>query len=473
MTTTVKKLPIPTKLSFGAGSLAFGLKDQAFGAFLMIYYNQVIGLPAAWVGLAMFVATLANAIADPLIGQWSDHFKSRLGRRHPFMYASALPLAIGYLLLWAPPDAAHAVQFVWLLATLILVWVAIAAFEVPSAALMAEFTDDYAERTSLSLWRTIFLALGLIGGAIVALKIFLVPTPEQPIGQLNPAGYEQFGMASAIVMLVVILVATRGTQDRIPTLAPPKPRVAGENMLSNLKLLAMDRAYMSLVGCIFLFAIGGGLIATFDTYVRTYFWQLSASQLASIAGVGGLGAIVGLVIAGATKGLDKRNLLVSAYATALVASLLLLVLALLDVVPRDGTKLMPWIMLQTAAVSAAVAIGLVIAGSMLADVADHMELKTGRRMEGLMFAALIMVQKAVTGMGNFLSGVLLTVIGFPEKADPATLDPVIIEQLGWAKVYGLGIFVSLALVVVMFYPITRQTQARTAAALRAGNAPVA
>src|SRR5262245_16734198 len=124
MSTATTKLPMRTKIAFGSGSLAFGLKDQAFAAFLMIYYNQVIGLSAAWVGLAMFIATLANAVADPLIGQWSDRFQSRLGRRHPFMYASALPLAIAYLLLWAPPDAAPEVQFAWLLVTAILVWVA-------------------------------------------------------------------------------------------------------------------------------------------------------------------------------------------------------------------------------------------------------------------------------------------------------------------------------------------------------------
>lgn len=467
---TTAKLPLRTKVAFGSGSLAFGIKDQAFGAFVLIYYNQVIGLSAAWVGLAMFIATMANAVADPWIGQLSDHWKSRLGRRHPFMYASALPLAIAYALLWVPPDAAQEIQFAWLLVTLILVWVAIAAFEVPSAALMAEFTDDYAERTSLSLWRTIFLAVGLVGGSVVALKIFLVPTAEQPVGQLNAAGYEQYGFVAAIVMLFAVLAATRGTQDRVPTLAAPKPRRAGENMLANLKLLMADRAYMSLVLCIFLFAIGVGLTGTVGTYISTYFWKLSADQLGSVGGVSGVGAVLGLVFAAVLKRANKRNLLIGAYGIALLASVLPVTLALLNIIPRDGTLLLPWIMLLAAVVSGTVTVGLVIAASMLADVADHVELKTRRRMEGLMFAALIMVQKAVSGIGNLFSGLLLTLVGFPDKADPATIDPAIVEHLVWAKVGILGVFATLALIAVAFYPITRASHERTVEALKAARA---
>jgi glycoside/pentoside/hexuronide:cation symporter, GPH family len=117
-------------------------------------------------------------------------------------------------------------------------------------------------------------------------------------------------------------------------------------------------------------------------------------------------------------------------------------------------------------VSATVAVGLVMGGSMLADVADRIEFKTGRRMEGLMFAAMIMTQKSVSGMGVFLSGMVLSVIAFPEKADPATIDPAIITDLATVYVLSLGVLVTLALVAVSFYPITRESHDRTVAALR-------
>src|SRR5215470_15330416 len=89
-----------TKLLYGSGSIAFGVNDQSFAYILPFFYNQVIGLPAIWVGWAVFLVMFCDAFIDPVVGQISDHLRTRLGRRHPFMYAAPLPLAICYFLLW-------------------------------------------------------------------------------------------------------------------------------------------------------------------------------------------------------------------------------------------------------------------------------------------------------------------------------------------------------------------------------------
>src|SRR5579863_3366064 len=92
-----------TKLFYGLGTVAFGVKDNGFSYLLLPFYNQVVGLPPYLVGLAILVAMIFDALMDPIIGQVSDHWRSRWGRRHPFMYAAALPVAVSYLLLWNPP----------------------------------------------------------------------------------------------------------------------------------------------------------------------------------------------------------------------------------------------------------------------------------------------------------------------------------------------------------------------------------
>ena len=98
-----RRLSLPTRLFYGFGSVAFGVKDNGFSFFLLLYYSQVLGLPEERVGLAIMLALMADALFDPLLGYASDHLHSRWGRRHPFMYASALPVAVGYYFLWSPP----------------------------------------------------------------------------------------------------------------------------------------------------------------------------------------------------------------------------------------------------------------------------------------------------------------------------------------------------------------------------------
>jgi GPH family glycoside/pentoside/hexuronide:cation symporter len=55
-----------------------------------------------------------DAVSDPLVGVWSDNTHSRLGRRHPFMYGAALPLAVAYFFLWSPPELSEFGLFVYL-----------------------------------------------------------------------------------------------------------------------------------------------------------------------------------------------------------------------------------------------------------------------------------------------------------------------------------------------------------------------
>ncbi|HSR58656.1 MAG TPA: MFS transporter, partial [Candidatus Binataceae bacterium] len=96
-------LTLGTNVVYGIGSVAFGVHLTALTSLLLLFFNQVVGLPAAWVGAAMMITLIFDAICDPLIGEWSDHTRSRWGRRHPFMYAAALPVAGAYWMLWSPP----------------------------------------------------------------------------------------------------------------------------------------------------------------------------------------------------------------------------------------------------------------------------------------------------------------------------------------------------------------------------------
>ena len=466
----MNQLPSKTKLAFGFGSMAFGIKDQGFNALLMLYYNQVIGLPASQVGLAILIATLVDAVLDPVIGQVSDHHRSSWGRRHPFMYGAALPMAVAYALFWSPPEASQAVQMAWLTVTSIVVRLSISLYEIPSAALMAELTSDYDERTTLSTYRSLFMAIGLVGMGVVVFQFFLVPTASQPMGQLNAEGYVHYGYVAAAIMLLSVIVAARGTHDRIPFLVASAPQNHRQGLVAGLKMLLSDRAYVSVVLCIFFFSVGGGVSTALGTYINTYYWKLQSQDLAAIAGGYGLGVILGLVAAGLSRKLGKRNVTITAYAVALVAFVALVSLQLGGIIDMGPKQILPWLILQGVLVGSSLLVAIIMGASMLADVADHIEVKSGARMEGLMFAALIMIQKGVSGMGVFLSGLILTVVGFPEKADPATLDRAITDQLALVYVLGIGGTVLLALVSISAYPISRATHERTLQALQAKRA---
>ena len=95
---------LSTKLYYGFGAVAYGAKSNGFNYLLLFFYSQVIGLRADLVSLGILIALIFDAVSDPIVGYLSDNTRSRLGRRHPFMYAAGVPVAIAYFFLWSPPE---------------------------------------------------------------------------------------------------------------------------------------------------------------------------------------------------------------------------------------------------------------------------------------------------------------------------------------------------------------------------------
>ena len=139
MTTAIAAKPnLLTRISFGIGGAAEGIKNNGFDYVLLFFYSNILGVDAGLVGLALLFALVIDAISDPVVGYWSDNLRTRIGRRHPFMYAALIPVAISYYLAWNPPAGISGNDlFLWLLGTTIFVRLAFTFYEVPSTALAA------------------------------------------------------------------------------------------------------------------------------------------------------------------------------------------------------------------------------------------------------------------------------------------------------------------------------------------------
>jgi GPH family glycoside/pentoside/hexuronide:cation symporter len=141
--------PVPwrVRIAFGIGQLPEGIKSAAFGFFLLFYYNQVLGLSGTLSGIAIFLALIVDAISDPMVGALSDSTRSRWGRRHPYMYAAAIPFAASFYFLFAPPAGLTEMGlFWWLTIFSIATRTFMTFYSVPHMSLGAELTSDYDER---------------------------------------------------------------------------------------------------------------------------------------------------------------------------------------------------------------------------------------------------------------------------------------------------------------------------------------
>ena len=346
------KLPPPgapslwTKFAYGFGSIAYGIKDQGFKYFLLIFYAQVVGLDARLVSTAILIALIADAFSDPIVGYWSDNFRSKWGRRHPFMYAAALPIVFSYFFLWTPPDGWSQQALFWYVVALsILIRTLITFYETPSAALAAELTGDYDERSSLLSWRYYF---GWSGGNIMTVVSFLLifpafATAAIPNGQFNPESYRVYALIACGIILVAILVSSLGTHARIKELpqAPPKRHLTLGTIFREMIHTFSSRSFGALFAASLLGYVASGLGAGLAFYFSTFFWGFSPQQIGIITAGVFVSAIIGSMLAPiASRTLGKKRGAIIIGLVAFIGSPLPIFLRLLGVMPENGDPIL-------------------------------------------------------------------------------------------------------------------------------------
>lgn len=468
-------LKLATRLFYGMGSMAYGVKDVAFRVYLLWYYNYVIGAPAAMVSLAILVALIFDAISDPIVGQISDGLRTKWGRRHPLMYASAVPAALSFYLLWHPPAALEGWDlFLYLAILSSLVRTFITLYEIPSSALAPELSTNYDDRTSIAAYRYFFGYLGAIGLSIMALRFWLAPTADYPVGQLNPAGYWTFGLVGAVVMIATVLVSTVGTHHRIKYLRqlPPPER---HGPLATLKLMVQtfnNQPFLSILGFGILKYTAVGLAAALVLYFGTLFWGFNSDQLYVMAAEPLVGATLALVAAPLiSKRLGKRNAAFVLSVVAVVFGLTPFILRLNGLFFENGDPLLLPVLFGMLAVYSACAISsAILVHAMIGDVIDASALRTGRRSEGLFYAANSFMQKCVTGFGLMTAGILLTIVDLPERAQPEQVDPASVDLLAVLYIPLMACLYVFGALFLYFYRIDRSSHEANLAALKAREA---
>lgn len=430
------RLNLRTKFAYGVGQVAEGIKSRGFDYIAFFYFTQVLGLSGSLAGSAVAIALIFDALSDPLAGHLSDNWHSRLGRRHPFMYAAALPLSVSWFVLYFPPDGlGQWALFGWFLGFAVLVRASMTVYYVPHMALGAELSNDYAERTSIVQWRTfsgMIGSLGIIGASIY----FIFPaTEEYANGMLNPAGYPIFGGISATIMFVTIWYSAWGTRKRIPTLPGPPVNTRPFSLRDTYAQIALawqNHSFRSLFVGFSLFGISISIGTTLSTHLNVFFWGFSAEQLSSLLIPTAIGFLLGVMISRQVhERFDKKPALI---ASAIISGLLgngAVIGRLAGVMPETiSPELIAIVFALLGLGGIAAGVAYTSAGSMMADVAQDQFERTGLNQQGILFSAVAFSGKLGSAGGHFLAGVGIDLIDFPLRSDPAQVAPDLIAQLG-------------------------------------------
>ena len=449
-------LPRSLKVMHGLGSVAYGVKDNGFSVFLLIFYNQVLGIDAGVVGTVIMAALIFDAFADPIIGELSDRTQSKWGRRLPWLYTAAIPLGIIWLLLWHPPEMGQTGTIIWLFCTAVLARSLVAMCEVPSIALVPELTADYDERTRLMRYRFLF---GWAGGLLMLIFAYGIFFAGEK-GVSDPVGYDAYSVWGALMMTGAVLISALGQHRHVAKQSPPAPRGVGlGNAFAEAKVTLSNRAFLWLVSAAVFGLINQGLTFALTNYQLGFLWQLQQMEMLYYALILFATVIVAFIIVPPLSArLGKKNAAILLALISMTFTAGLYGSWLLDLVPGAPNDPSILFMFALVAMTNSAAVGMMmLTSSMMADVVEASQQETGRRSEGLFFAGYFFMQKCAVGIGTFAAGMILTFADFPQNAVPGRVDVTVLDGLA---LYYMGTVLVLGIIgvlVLRHFPISRES----------------
>ena len=401
---------IREKIGYGFGDMASSMFWKLFGSYLMIFYTDVFGMPAAVVGTMFLITRVWDSAFDPIIGIIADRTQSRWGKFRPYLLYLAIPFAVIGVLTFTTPDFSDGGKVIYAYFTYSLMMMVYSAINVPYASLLGVMSPESKDRNMLSTYRMTFAYIG----SFIALLLFMPMVNRFSMGHDEQHGW----MMSVIVIAVLCALLFYGcfawTTERV------KPIKKQQNSLkSDLQDLLHNRPWWILLGAgvaalVFNSIRDGATVYYFKYYVvEEEYASISLFGISFVLSglylaVGQAANIVGVVLAAPLSNrIGKKKTYMWAMSIATVLSVIFYWF--------DKEQLMLMFIFQ---VLISICAGSIfpLLWSMYADCADYSELKTGNRATGLIFSSSSMSQKFGWAIGSAVTGWLLAYFGFRANA---------------------------------------------------------
>lgn len=376
-------------------------------------YNMQLGVNPALLSLIDFIKRIFDAVTDPLIGQFSDNFRSRWGRRLPLMAIALLPLALLFGALWWFPAGASEMGLFWHLLLVSLVFYTFhTLYAVPLNGLILESTGDYHERSRIVGVAMAFGFVIQIGSQWLPWLTYQFTDPAT--GEPDTIrGVRMVALGCmvffVIIGLVPVFLCKERNYHRVATRQPKIP------LLSSLRAVWHNSHFMTVLWSRFIFCFCYSMVGIMAGYMNVYY-VFGGDQKAAFGAFRFIGSSfhISALLASLfffpwlVRKIGKKAALQAAAGLLIIGCISKLFLY----VPGQ-----PWLQIIVIGFNGIANAGFgLIPIAMIADLADEDELVSGLRREAVFGALLSWFEKAGNSLGGLLSGLMLVWIGFSAKA---------------------------------------------------------
>ena len=442
-TSSDTRLPLRTKLLFSTGDLSTSIPLAILMFFQLYFLTDVAGLNPALAGLAIGVSRLWDAVNDPLFGLLSDRIRTRWGRRRVLLLFGSVPLGVSFMLMWIVPDLNQIWLAVYYAVTFILFDTAFTIVHVGYNALTPEMTTDYDERSSLNGYRMVFSIAGTLGAIILATVLGWRISDKRTLFLILGIG---LGIIAMIPPLIVFSITRERPASELP---PPQP------LNEALKQTLGNRPFRMVMGLYLLSWTTASILAAVLVYFASYYLRVPEQANYFVLAAQGSAILFIPIVVTISRRLDKRR-------AFMVGTLSwIIVLLLISTLQSDQLSLA---YLLAFLAGFGIATAYVVPWSMVPDVVEYDQVRSGQRNEGSYYAFASFFQKLATGAALWGMGMALALTGYitPILSGPTPVQPQ--EAINVIRLFIGPIPAVLLFFAMLFawkYPITRESHRAT------------
>ncbi|MGA1344032.1 MAG: MFS transporter [Hyphomonas sp.] len=459
-----QRLPARLAAGYASGDMGLNVFWQGISLFLFFFYTDVMGLSPAAAGITIFIASIWDAVTDPVMGGIADRTRTPIGRYRPYLLFGAPLLAVSFcLVFYVPAGLTAGMLFVYALATHLVMRTVYTLVSIPYSSLSARITHDSRHRASLAGWRMQAAALGGITTAF-ATPLIVRQMSVFSGGDGQSGWFLSAAALGAVGMMIILFCGLIVREPPEPGKAPTRPPRAG--ILSDLQLAVIILRRNGALVRVFIAIIMASLCLAMMGKMLVYWFKYAVQEERASALALAIAPLVLLVLAPGWAWLANRISKRKAFLAGCVIALC--GYSLFFLLPMTSPGLV-WAVLVLIAVGGSAF--AVMYWAMLPDTVEFDEALAGARHEAVIFGFAAFAQKAALGLNALLLGFLLDLIGFVPNTDQsaATLTGM---KMVMTLIPILGILVTMA--ALRRYPIDaafHQDLVNRIAARRAGAGP--
>ncbi len=388
------------KVSYGMGNFGVNIAYAAINLYFVFFLTDVAGLPVAWAGYIFLIARVWDAVTDYFMGILSDRTKSRFGRRRPYILFGSIPLGLVFALIWIVPFRDQASLFCYYTGIMLLFNTLYTIVAIPYNSLLPDLSQDYDERTGIAAFSNVGGFAGTLFAAAAAMLIVDLLYPGKSHYQ---ASFPVMGAVFGLAVIGLMLITFFGTRERAKPLSEKQ-----EGFVKTLFSILKIREFRLVLGLFISVMAGIDIFMVMVIYLLKYVAKIP-EDLTYI-----LMAIPLVAAAAATPLWVKLSQKWGKQKTFIISALSMSMVFLLILIVPEGD--ITSVIILSAVIGMGVSALMLLPYSMIPDIVEVDELKSGTRREGSFYGLIIFGYKAASALAVNIAAVMLGFSGYIESA---------------------------------------------------------